>query len=71
MKKIYSKPEILVVESQIECSILAGSSRNELQSLGQSRTQTGSEWVVGGKVANESESDGHSVFGKRSGDLWE
>ena len=70
MKKIYSKPEILVVESQIECSILAGSVRSEDQSFGESKNQRGFS-VINQGVADNSQSDG-SVFGKRTGsDLWE
>ena len=68
MKKIYSKPEILVVESQIEYCILAGSKL--YQSFGQKTNNYGWD-VIDKGVKNEDESDG-SVFGKRTGgDLWE
>ena len=70
MKKIYSKPEILVVESQIECSILAGSGKSADQSFGESTNQRGFS-VINQGVADNGSSDG-SVFGKRTGgDLWE
>jgi hypothetical protein len=70
MKKIYSKPEILVVESQIECSILAGSKLR--QRVGESnRTESGSSWVIDGDVKNNDASDNKSVFGKATGGLWE
>lgn len=67
MKKIYSKPEILVVESQIECNILAGSSID--QDLGKAADQGVSNHVTGA-VSDESNST-HEVFGKRTSDLWE